>query len=471
MVQTRQRRQIILKRRSNEASLFNRRLPLELITAIFEICCNSGSTTRNTDLLAICAVCSSWRFIAIGASMLWNTIQYCSNSSKRPLVDLLGIHVVRSKIAPLFVEISAHGDTTAEIESVAALLRPHLWRCRYLELNFSRPGTAELFLPLPQSMPFLRYLSIAIKPAYSPPNSPNTPPIHEETIRLSLFSGGRAECAPHSIHIYVPNDVRLVLPTFTNLKSLQTLGLALNLPSTQMLDIATRAPQLRSLDLMIRHPEPVERRDFRFSYPKLERQRIAGDGCTSLIPAPYLRSLTLVDEASMRAVDQLMTSRPSAYGRNNRSPTGVASPLFPQLRSLTFVFGGTSDALSVERSDNLARFISEHEELVSLSIAAGWVPVPYLLNASLVISPTCNTGGTGNSIPPRLPCPRLELIKLDMVLPIGLHSLGEVLDSLVRSREELATNLTIGTDFEIPDTLQNLRDAYPGRVVLRTRRG
>jgi hypothetical protein len=163
-------------------------------------------------------------------------------------------------------------------------------------------------------MPFLRYLSIAIKPAYSPLNSPNTPPIHEETICLGLFSEGRAECEPLSIHIYVPNDVRLVLPTFTNLKSLQTLGLALNLPSTQMLDIATRAPQLRSLDLMISHPEPVERRDFRFAYPKLERQRIAGDGCTSLIPAPYLRSLTLVDEASMRAVDQL-----TQHGDNNIS--------------------------------------------------------------------------------------------------------------------------------------------------------
>jgi hypothetical protein len=163
-----------------------------------------------------------------------------------------------------------------------------------------------------------------------------------------------------------------------------------------------------------------------------------------------------------------MTSRSSTSGQNNRLPT-VASPLFPQLRSLTFVFGGTSDALLIEQSDNLARFISEHEELVSLSIVAGWVSVPYLLNASLVISPTCNAGR--NSMPPRLPCPRLELIKLDVVLPVGLHSLGEVLDSLVRSREELATNLTIGTDFEIPDTLQNLRDAYPGRVVLRTRRG
>jgi hypothetical protein len=56
-----------------------------------------------------------------------------------------------------------------------------------------------------------------------------------------------------------------------------------------------------------------------------------------------------------------------------------------------------------------------------------------------------------------------------MVLPIGLHSLGRVLDSLVCGRSELATKLTIGTDFEIPDTLRNLCDAYPGRVVLRMR--
>ena len=115
-----------------------------------------------------------------------------------------------------------------------------------------------------------------------------------------------------------------------------------------MLDIATQAPQLRSLDLMVHHPEPVEQRDSRFAYPRLERQRIAGDGCTSLIPAPYLRSLTLVDEASMRAVDQLMTSRPFASGGFS---IGAVEPLFPQLRSLTFVFGG------VERTNVQPRMI------------------------------------------------------------------------------------------------------------------
>ena len=93
-------------------------------------------------------------------------------------------------------------------------------------------------------MPFLHYLSMAIEPAYSPLNSPNTSPIHEETIHLGLFSEGCAECEPHSIRIYVPNNVRLILPTFTNLKSLETLGLALSLPSTQMLDIATQAPAI-----------------------------------------------------------------------------------------------------------------------------------------------------------------------------------------------------------------------------------
>ena len=145
-------------------------------------------------------------------------------------------------------------------------------------------------------MPFLHYLSMAIEPAYSPPNSPNTSPIHEETIHLGLFSEGHAKCEPHSICIYVPNNVRLILPTFMNLKSLETLGLALNLPSTQMLDIATWAPLLRSLDLMVCHPEPVEQHDFQFTYPKLERQRIAGNRCMSLIPAPYLRSLMLMAE-------------------------------------------------------------------------------------------------------------------------------------------------------------------------------
>jgi len=477
--QARQWRQI-LNRRLNETALFNKRLPVELVTAIFEICCDSWSTSRVRKLLAICGVCSNWRNIAIGTPMLWNIINYRSPNPKPALLlDLLSIHVTRSKMAPLFVEISAHGETNTEIESVAMLLRPHLWRCRLLELDFSRARTAELFLPFPQSMPFLHYLSLAIEPTYPLPNAPNTPPVQEESKHLCLFSEDRAECEPHSIQIYVPNDVKLLLPIFTNLRSLETLGLALNLPSTQMLDIAMQAPQLHSLDLMVHHPEPVEQHDLRFVYPRLERQRIAGD-CTSLIPAPYLQSLTLVDEASMLAVDQLMMSRSFASGG---FLIGAVEPLFPQLRSLTLVFGGASDMQSNERMHNLARFIREHEQLVSLNIVAGWVPVPYLLETSLSVTlhrainsssltPTCSAGRprTVNSTSSQFPCPKLELIKLEMVLPLDLHSVGDVLDCLVHARTELKVELMMGTDFEVPDRLKNLCDICPGRIALRTRR-
>jgi len=476
--QARQRRHITLNRRLNETALFNKRLPVELVTAIFEICCDSWRTWRVRNLLSICGVCSNWRNIATGAPVLWSTFNYRSPNAL--LLHLLGIHLTRSKTAPLFVEVSAHGETNTEIESVATLLRPHLWRCRLLELDFSRAPTAELFLPLPRSMPFLRYLSLTIEPTYYLPNSPNTPPVQEESKHLCLFSEDRAECELRSIQIYVPNDIKLLLPTFTNLTSLETLGLALNLPSTQMLDIATQAPQLRSLDLMVHHPEPVEQRDSRFAYPRLERQRIAGGGCTSLIAAPYLRSLTLADEASMRAVDQLMMSRPFASGGFS---IGAVEPLFPQLRSLTFVFGGASDVQSNERTYNLARFIREHEQLVSLDIVAGWVPVPYLLETSLSVTPhrainsnssmsTYNAGRprTAKSTSPRLPCPKLELIKLEMVLPVDLHSVGDVLNLLIHARTELKVELMMGTDFEIPDSLKNLCDIFPGRVALRTRR-
>ena len=251
-------------------------------------------------------------------------------------------------------------------------------------------------------------------------------------------------------------------------------------PRKQSLDIATQAPRLRSLDLMVHHPEPVEQHDSRFAYPRLERQRIAGDGCASLIPAPYLRSLTLVDEASMRAVDQLMMSRRFASGDFSM---GAVEPLFPQLQSLAFVFGGASDVQSNERTHNLARFIREHEQLVSLNIIAGWVPVPSLLETSLSVAvhrtrnsnssaSTYNAGRprTVNSTSPRLPCPKLELIKLEMVLPVDLHSVGDVLNLLVHTRTKLNVELTMGTDFEIPDTLKNLCDICPGRVALHTRR-
>jgi len=329
-------------------------------------------------------------------------------------------------------------------------------------------------------MTFLRYLALTIVPKYSLPNAPNTPPVQEESNHLCLFSEDRADCEPRSIQIYVPNDIKLLLPTFTNLQSLETLGLALNLPSTQMLDIATQAPQLRSLDLMVHHPEPVEHRNSRFAYPRLERQRIAGDGCTSLIPAPYLRSLTLVEEASMRAVDQLMMSRPFTTGT---FPIGAVDPLFPQLRSLTFVFGGASDVQSSERAHNLALFIREREQLVSLDIVAGWVPVPYLLETSLSVTPhraiisnssasTRNTARprTANSTSPQMPCPKLELIKLEMVLPVDFLSVGDVLSLLVHTRSELQVELMMGADFEIPKNITNLRGGCLGRVALRTRR-
>jgi len=329
---------------------------------------------------------------------------------------------------------------------------------------------AELFLPIPQGVPFLRYLSLAIEPAYSLPNALNTPPVQEKSKHLCLFPEDHAECELHSIQINVPNDIKLLLPTFTNLRSLETLGLALNLPSTQMLDIAMQAPQLRSLDLMVYHSEPVEQRDLCFAYPRLERQWIAGDGCTSLIPAPFLQSLTLVDEASMRAVDQLMMSWPFASGG---FLTGAVEPLFPQLRSLTFIFGETSDVQSNERTHNLARFIREHEQLVLLDVVAGWVPVPYLLETSLLVTlPTYHVGRPRmvNSTSPRLPCPKLGLIKLEMVLPVNLPSVGDVLNLLVHARSELKVEFTMGTDFEIPDNLKNLCDVCPGHVVLRIRR-
>lgn len=127
--------------------------------------------------------------------MLWNTINYtyCSpNSESKPaLLDLLSIHLTWSKMAPLFVEILAHGEINNEVESVATLLRLHLWRCQLLELKFSRAQMAELFLPIPQGVPFLRYLSLhlslAIEPAYSLLNTLNTPPVQEKSKHLCLF--------------------------------------------------------------------------------------------------------------------------------------------------------------------------------------------------------------------------------------------------------------------------------------------
>lgn len=455
------RRRVTLKRSINECTTFNSRLPVELVAAIFEMCCNSLNARRTADLQAICAVCCGWRSTAFLTSSLWCTIRYHSDSPKRAVVETLSLSIERSKSAPLFIEISALGEISPEIESVAKLLRPHLWRCHLLDLTFSQESTARSFLPLPQTMPFLRNLSYTIESCWRLPIEPTVAhtPAEISARPLRLFDTNVAKCSPQSIQIYVPNSYTLIIPNFSDLSSLKTLGLALNMPSAQMLDIAAQAPQLRSLDLMVHHPDPVEHRVLQFAYPKLERQRIAGDGCTSLVRAPHLRSLTLVDEASMRAVDQLMWSRTIAADDTSNS----TSPLFPRLRRLTFVFGGASDVQSSGRFDNLARFIREHDELSSLHVVAGWAPVPYLLDVSLL-------GSTSRSRSSRLACSKLELLKLDMVLPVEFNVLASVLGSLAVQRPSLRIELTVGSILEIPNSLQTISIAYPGRVVISTRR-
>ena len=307
-----------------------------------------------------------------------------------------------------------------------------------------------------------------------------------------------------------------------------------------MLGIAGRAPCLRSLDLSfsgggsgLSSASPVsggglggagvgggtqgrgtqgrEGRELRLgemTYPRLERQRISGNGIARFVSAPCLRSLTLVDAASMSAVDALMSSRPSSLS-SGAGKGGRRAALFPQLRTLTFQTPSPASYDSSPRFNNLARFVREHERLETLCVMACWDPVPMVLDVALCQSddplpqPSGGEGsqqaeaekpteGEGEEGKPTVPCPRLTTLSLHLTLSPDLPSLARVarvIESLLTSpspspsregfltaptRAGLKVELICRADFELGEKLGALMGRsemeFGGRLVRGGRR-
>ncbi|KAF8308804.1 hypothetical protein DL93DRAFT_2086452 [Clavulina sp. PMI_390] len=412
------------------------------------------------QLLVISAVCARWRSIAFLTATLWSTIRWMYTPQKHPSTDLLRLWISQSRAAPLHVQISVMGETASEVDVVASLLRPHWSRCRSIDLMFTHENAAAFFLPLPSHLPLLRDLNFTVEatsaPTLTPPSVPNSD--HLVSPPLRLLDSSTARCRPATIRIHMPSSRELQLPSFSDLRDLKSLRLSVNAPRAQMLSITAQAPNLRSLDLMIYQQDEVELCVLPDMHPCLELQRLAGAGSRLLIPAPHLRSLTLVDEASIQAVDELLSSRYS-------TPS-----LFPRLQNLALIFGGASDNLSADRFLNLARFIREQDALGSLHIVAGRLPLAFLLDKSLhnpinpLVSQPCSKR---KEIP--LPCAKLNLLKLDMVMIPNPFTLASILDTLLTDRPRLRIELIARLGVDDPECLLNLRSAYPERVALTIR--
>lgn len=442
----------------------------------------------------------------------------------------------RSKSASLYVEISTTSTLTPEIGTLASIIKPHLWRCRLLDATFSHPAIAAAFIPLPKFMPYLRYLSITLEPVYEtafpllppPPPPPGTPidlpllapgqaepeanppvahnaqpqpqqpapqePDQQQLTHLSLFEAESVFCAPHSIQIYAPTDFTLALPKFADLSRLETLGLSLNLPSSQMLRLAANAPELRSLDLSFSgfgsagavspgsssSVSGVASQLREMAYPRLERQRISGNGVARFVAAPCLRSLTLVDSASMAAVDQLMSSRlPSSPSRSIASaiPSVLPhqSPLFPELRTLTFMTPSPADFDSSPRFNNLARFIREHRLLTALNIMACWSPIPKLLEVALCQQEQRIPNSeqiAEDDAQSSVACSNLASMSLHLDVDVDVAALSTVVEALLIARHGLRVELICRSDFDFGPALRALmrRSEFTGRLVHVARR-
>ncbi|KAF9520758.1 hypothetical protein BS47DRAFT_1386944 [Hydnum rufescens UP504] len=417
------------RRIKNSVAPFNRYLPDELVSSIFREC----------DSILVSSICSLWREIAIDTATLWTTIRYQWEPTTATSMEKVDAFLTRSKLAPISLEILVNGvPSRSQMQDLAHLIKPHLHRVRRLLLTFSDVRTARVFLPLPSSMPILHGLSIMLGEDLG--DLSLTERVPEQS--FNLFESNYAACTPRSIHLFAPQHFAIQLPDFDDLSRMSTLSLAVRMPPAQMLDLVARASKLRSLDLMAHQTEAMDDQSMPVSYPLLERQRISGDGWTSLVSAPTLRSLTLVDHAALHAVNRAM----SFYPRKTQ--------LFPKLRALTIMTPEPDDVNNGTYFRSLARFIAEHSELKTLDFMACWSPIPTILELSLSRSPATNV----------LPCPNLEWLRLSLLYPIEPIPLMHVVRSLLEDREQLHIEFATPQNYTMPDALATLMRGYASRI-------
>ena len=359
----------------------HRYLPDELLISIF---------AEVHSPLTISAVCHLWREIAVNTAALWTTIRCVIEGQKSTPFEKVRTFVARARNAQVLVDVSVQGDASG-LEELASVLVPIFPHCRSLCLSFTHFNPAKFFFPLPDNMVDLESLVVTL-------GSSSDDPVFSrglEELSIDLFQKQFAPLRLRSFHLFAPQNVSVNFPEFLDMSGMSALSLAIRMPPAKILGLAARAPGLRSLDLMAHQSEPTDDHLVPLSYPRLERQLISGDGWTWLISAPSLHTLTLLDKAALGAVDKAMSL---AVHRRR--------PLFPKLQTLSLM---TPEPAALDRGPqfrNLAKFISEHNELLELDIMACWSPIPCILNLSLL---------QPDRLCPPLPCPKLRTLKLSLI--------------------------------------------------------
>lgn len=144
-----------------------RSLPVELISHIFSLACEPEdsrkigyATAVLKHLLAISAVCSSWRTVALSTQTLWSTITVkpISKDDLEGVLSLLKMFLVRAHSVPLDMSLILHYELSkADFKRLWDVISGCLPRCRSLEIS----GAVDLSISLPlQTTDSLRRLRI-----------------------------------------------------------------------------------------------------------------------------------------------------------------------------------------------------------------------------------------------------------------------------------------------------------------------
>ncbi|KAF8341311.1 uncharacterized protein EI90DRAFT_1719579 [Cantharellus anzutake] len=416
----------------NSLSAIHRYLPDEILIAIF---------AKAQSPITLSAVCHLWREISINTSTLWTTIRYAHERNKSTSLDKLRIFVARSRNAQVSVDVSVHGDVGG-LEQVAGILAPTFPRSQCLCLSFTHLKPAKCFFPLPHNMADLKSLVVTL-------GSSSDDLIFsrgQDELYINIFQKSFSPPRLRSFHLFAPQHVTVNFPDFLDMSGMSALSLAIRMPPAKMLGLAARAPGLRTLDLMAHQLEPTDDHLVPSSYPNLERQSIAGHGWTSLIFAPSLHTLALLDQAALCAVDRAMSVR----GRR---------PLFPNLQTLSLMTPGPAVLDQGSEFRSLAKFIQEHNQLTDLDIMACWSPIPRILSLSLGLSDQPSTPS---------PCPKLRMLRLSLLYDVELTPLLAVCDSLLTERSVLKIEFRASADYS-SDELNDFLSRYPQRVILLRR--
>ncbi|KAF5369842.1 hypothetical protein D9758_001139 [Tetrapyrgos nigripes] len=281
-----------------------RRLPSELLAAIFEMCVQDGWTRTP---LTVSHVCSEWR-AAASIPSVWSHVFV--NFDARDPYGRASFWLSKSQTVPLHISLEIVGDIT-HLPRVADLLLSHSSRWKSLSVVSSLQAYAHFFLSrCSTSFPQLRQLSISIAEVFDSQVPEEDQPL------ISLLRTAFAD-APELRALSITQNILplegALPPSLTHLSfsfpSVDAMDGVMMMRMNRMLNVLENASQVKHLSITL----PVGRTfmhdhdlDRIVSLPSLESLVLAGTSGThtmlSWLHTPALSRLHLVSSTESQGV-------------------------------------------------------------------------------------------------------------------------------------------------------------------------